>query len=722
MAESIDLDLKQSFDDLHESVLITNQDRTIIFVNKSMERLLRAKSEDLIGSTTKRFFANPDKFEKMGELYSTPADQRHRQTYLLELELGDGSRTKAEVVSAPLFDTERTLKGLLFFARDVSERLALEEQNRNLAYTLEDALHAISEGFAIYDENDRFALCNENYREIYAHSAPAMVPGTSFENILRYGLDRNQYDTGNLSDEAWLAERLASHQKADGSVIDQRLDDGRWLRISETRTKRGGIAGIRADITELKEAQAKAELAYKNLSLVADSVSGSIAEVGLDGKCLFINKTACDWFKGTYEELLGTRLRDRLPWKERNFVRGLFERAKQGQPVSEEGTFHFPDGVKRECQFDCNPRFNEEGDVDGLVVMMSDITDRKRTERALAELYTITSTRELGHEEKIAEILRLGCEHFDLPFGIISHVMDDEYTITHAHSPNGELDPGTSFPLGDTYCALTLEADGPLATVDAGNSEFSAHPCYEKFALETYIGAPLLVDGLVHGTVNFSAPEQRNRRFSSADIQIVKQLADWIGHEIARQLDHQALMDAKANLERMASTDDLTQVLNRRAFLERANTEIHRFRRDRTPFTAVMMDIDRFKQINDQYGHAIGDRVLRLFADSISVTLRSVDVFGRVGGEEFCMILHNTDMDGAMAVCKRLLKKISADCQLPRLDETITCSMGLATPVREDVEFSTLMQRADMALYEAKATGRNKCVAFIPALEEAVGA
>jgi diguanylate cyclase (GGDEF)-like protein/PAS domain S-box-containing protein len=720
MAECITLDLKQSFDELNECVLITNSDRIIVFVNKAMEKLLHVARKDLLGCTTARFFADSEQFEKMGELYQTPSDQRHRQAYALELVLGDGTTTSAEVVSAPLFDSEHKLNGLLFFARDVSERKALEEQISDIAYTLEDALDAISEGFAIYDSDDRLVLCNDNYREIYAHSAPAMFPGNSFEDILRFGLSKNQYDTGNLNDEAWLAKRLEKHLAAEGEMIEQQLEDGRWLRISETRTKRGGIAGIRADITELKDARAQAELAFKNLSLMADNVSGSISEVDTDGRCVFINKTGCDWFNGTNDELIGTRLRNRFPWKEREIVRRIFERAKEGKKVCEEAVFHFPDGVKRECQFDCNPRFNEDGGVDGLVVMISDITNRKKTERALAELYTITSTRELSHKEKITEILRLGCEHFDLELGIISHIVGDEYTITLAHSPNDELLPGTVFTLGDTYCARTLEADEPLSTVEAANSEFAELPCYEIFALESYIGAPLLVDGIVHGTINFSSPKSRKRPFTAADIQMVRQFADWIGHEIARQHDHQALMDAKNDLERVASIDDLTQILNRRAFLERANAEIHRHRREKTPFTAVMMDIDRFKQINDRHGHAIGDEVLRRFAKSVRGTLRAADIFGRIGGEEFCMILCNTNIDEAMSTCERLRQKISADCHLDQLKRSVSCSMGLATPAREDVEFSTLMQRADAALYQAKATGRDKCVPFSVALD-AVG-
>lgn len=712
MAEFITLDLQQTFGDLSDCVIVTNADRTIIFANTALEQLLRIDSKELIGSTTERLFADAEQFRKVGEIYESPGEKARQKTYTVEFVRGDDTRVTVEIVGAPLFDKDHAFSGLMVIVRDLTERKALENKLSDIALTLEDAVDAINEGFAIWDSEDRLIICNDNYREIYALTAPAIFPGSRFEDILRFGLNKNQYDTGGLSPEEWLERRVEGHKMADGSVIEQNLSDGRWLRVSETRTRSGGIAGIRADITELKKAKAESESAYQNLSLMADNITACVCEVDTDGRCVFLNKTACEWFDSTPEELLGTPLRDHLPWKDRNRARAILEEAQKARKVSGELSFHFPDGVFRECLIDCNPRISDDGTVMGIVVLFSDITDRKKTERTLADLYAITSTRELSHEDKIAEILRLGIEHFDLPFGIISHVIDNHYTITHALSPDGELVPGTSFPLEDTYCVLTLDADGPLATANAASSQFAKHPCYEIFALESYIGAPLLVDGIVHGTINFSAPTARKRPFSPADIQIVRQFADWVGHEIARQRDHQALMDAKINLERVASIDDLTQILNRRAFLERANTEIQRFRRTKRPFTAVMMDIDKFKQINDLHGHAAGDEVLKKFATSVGSALRAVDVFGRVGGEEFCMILHNTTMEDALQVCERLRVKIMNDCLLDDVRQAVTCSMGLASAAREDVEFSTLMQKADTALYEAKSTGRNKCVAF----------
>ena len=116
---------------------------------------------------------------------------------------------------------------------------------------LHDAIETLADGFVLYDEDDRLVLCNERYREIYALSAPALVPGASFEDILRFGLRHGQYVDAVGREEAWLQERLWAHRQA-SSVIEQRLPDDRWLRIIERTTPDGGRVGLRIDITELK--------------------------------------------------------------------------------------------------------------------------------------------------------------------------------------------------------------------------------------------------------------------------------------------------------------------------------------------------------------------------------------------------------------------------------------------------------------------------------------
>ncbi|TYC60614.1 diguanylate cyclase [Rhodobacterales bacterium] len=718
--QTITIDLETTFGNLPESVLVTNAERKIVFANRATKELLRLSRTEICASRTQRFFADPKQFEELGRLYRQPETGGSKEAHCIDLRLGDGTIAKVETVTAPLYDTQNNLSGLLVIIRDTREKRALEEQLTAVAVTLEEALDAISEGFALYDSDDRLVICNDNYREIYTSSAPAIFPGNRFEDILRFGLGRKQYSTGDLSDEDWLADRIRRHRNCDGSVIEQRLENGRWLRISETKTTSGGIAGIRADITELKQAQAKAERAYADLALIADSLTVSINELLPDGTCLFTNETGCKWFNASAEELIGKPLRERLCAQDREIVSRHAARAiEERRAVSAELNLQFPDGVHRDCKIDWNPRLTATGEVDRLVVMATDITDRKRTETTLAEVYSLTSSRELGHKEKIDEFLRIGCRHYDLPFGILSHVADNSYAIVNAASPNGELVPGTEFQLADTYCQLTLQATEPLATTKASESNFAAHPCYRNFGLETYIGCPVFVDGLIYGTINFSSPQARKRDFSVSDRQILRRFADWMGHEIARQRDHQALLDAKINLERIASVDDLTQTMNRRAFMEQAQKELMRYRRYNQPFTCVMMDIDHFKLINDRHGHATGDDVLKKFAATIMASLRPVDVFGRIGGEEFCLLLHGTSAGDATTVCDRLRLSIIANCSTENCGP-VTCSMGLATVCESDVEFSSLMQKADTALYEAKSSGRNRCVVYTESQSAAV--
>ncbi|ANB33396.1 signal transduction histidine kinase/DNA-binding response OmpR family regulator [Rhodovulum sulfidophilum] len=122
------------------------------------------------------------------------------------------------------------------------------------------ALEAIPDAFVLYDAEDRLVMCNDRYREFYAESAQAMVPGARFEDILRQGLANGQYPEAVGREEDWLTERLVNHQKA-SSPVEQRLADGRWLRIFEQRTPDGGIVGLRVDITEQKRQQEALEQA-----------------------------------------------------------------------------------------------------------------------------------------------------------------------------------------------------------------------------------------------------------------------------------------------------------------------------------------------------------------------------------------------------------------------------------------------------------------------------
>jgi diguanylate cyclase (GGDEF)-like protein/PAS domain S-box-containing protein len=184
-----------------------------------------------------------------------------------------------------------------------------------------------------------------------------------------------------------------------------------------------------------------------------------------------------------------------------------------------------------------------------------------------------------------------------------------------------------------------------------------------------------------------------------------------------RQLHYSIIHDVtekrrlERKLERMATTDQLTGSLNRHALFSLVKEELVRTRRYGHPLAVLMFDLDHFKLVNDTYGHAVGDKALRLFALTCRAELRDTDMFGRLGGEEFAAMLVETNEEQAMAVAERLLTAISTK-PIPT-DEgamiTITASIGV-TMLRDNDTMEDMLRRADRGLYNAKETGRNKVI------------
>jgi len=162
-------------------------------------------------------------------------------------------------------------------------------------------------------------------------------------------------------------------------------------------------------------------------------------------------------------------------------------------------------------------------------------------------------------------------------------------------------------------------------------------------------------------------------------------------------------------LANMALFDSLTGTLNRPAFYQYAEKEFARSKRYYRPLSVIMLDIDHFKSVNDKYGHQGGDQVLQIFAEACQEVIRSTDIMGRVGGEEFALLLPDTPMKSAFNLAERLRERIN---KYPYLAGDmlidITASLGVAELHSDDNEFRMLLQRADEALYKAKHAGRNQ--------------
>lgn len=195
----------------------------------------------------------------------------------------------------------------------------------------------------------------------------------------------------------------------------------------------------------------------------------------------------------------------------------------------------------------------------------------------------------------------------------------------------------------------------------------------------------------------------RRVRFSPQELQALEQSTSSLAYPLRNALlFRQALKNA--------TTDPLTGAGNRTALEETAKQELENLRRYDRPFSIALIDLDRFKQINDRYGHAAGDAVLKAVATHIQQNSRATDRFFRFGGEEFVLVMATTNNEGAVINAERLRAMIAGlACVTEGKEIPITMSVGLAS-ARQGDDLRSLLHRADQALYRAKASGRNRVI------------
>ncbi|WP_411388750.1 GGDEF domain-containing protein [Pseudomonas sp. MPB23] len=191
--------------------------------------------------------------------------------------------------------------------------------------------------------------------------------------------------------------------------------------------------------------------------------------------------------------------------------------------------------------------------------------------------------------------------------------------------------------------------------------------------------------------------------FSTFVVSATHKLSDALekAFRLTRQMERAHKLSSVA-----AQTDELTGLMNRRAFFEHAQLLYTQCRQNQQPLCALMLDMDHFKQINDTYGHQAGDQVLRQVGGVISSSFRQADVYGRLGGEEFAVLLPNTSLDTARGIAEHLIGAISHLAAEPV--KGVTASLGVASTQTQDQDLHALMNTADKALYRAKALGRNQ--------------
>ena len=310
---------------------------------------------------------------------------------------------------------------------------------------------------------------------------------------------------------------------------------------------------------------------------------------------------------------------------------------------------------------------------------------------ALADLDILDSPR----EEAFDRIARVAKTAFGVPMALISVIDGHRQWYKSCIGSSG-----TEAPRGDTFCTVTIAGERPMVVLDTAVDErFAANPYvlgppFVRF----YAGAPLQTSsGHNIGTLCIVDAEPRDQ-FGQDHVDMLVDLA----HLAVEQLE----------LRQLATFDTLTGAMSRKAFKDGAKREFALAVRHDQDLSCIAFDLDHFKSVNDKYGHGAGDDVLKAVVRTCAGQLRQTDSLGRLGGEEFAVLLPQTSAKGAADVAEKLRAAVERlRFSFDGEPAGVTASFGITSRQRGCPDFQTLLEQADIATYQAKLDGRNRVVA-----------
>jgi diguanylate cyclase (GGDEF)-like protein/PAS domain S-box-containing protein len=359
------------------------------------------------------------------------------------------------------------------------------------------------------------------------------------------------------------------------------------------------------------------------------------------------------------------------------------------------------------------PWADKQGRAEGSIISIYDITERKLSEQQLLQ-----RNRELSTLNEIGRLLNKlvePAEIYELIYTMVGRVLDNRNFLIAIYA---EADQLLSFPIltrngqrlespsrvfANSLTEHVIRTKEPLLI--SANFEQRAAELGLQLTRDTRPKSiaivPMIANDRVVGVVSVNDYE-REHVHNAHHIELLS--------TIAAQASI-ALVNAQlfAETQLLARTDGLTQVANRRYLTELGERELNRARRFGHPLSALMIDIDHFKDVNDQYGHAQGDRVLRLLVACCQEMIRDVDTLGRYGGEEFVILLTETNAAGAYRLAERLVANVAQmaiETDQSKISVTVSIGVAAADLAHDDLE--ALIARADNALYAAKRAGRNR--------------
>ena len=528
----------------------------------------------------------------------------------------------------------------------------------------------------MFDDQQRLIVCNKRYGELYGLTPEQTRPGTTLRSILeaRVAVDGGQEDA-----EAYIAGRLEEASRPEPFHAVRTLRDGRVIAVSHEPMPGGGWVAVHQDITEQHLAEERLNEVTHELIAQRYAIDQAVIVAITDtkGRITYANDVFCRISGYSREELLGYDHRMlNSGTHPPEFFGAMYRQISRGGIWRAEVCNRAKSGALYWVDTTIVPQLDRTGKPVRYMAIRIDITARKAAEDALRESQHEVLQKSSQLELALANISQGICM-FDAEQKVV--VRNELYASMYGLSLD-DTKPGTTLRK-----ILDRRIENGIFSRDAAND--------------------------YHGNLLTTVSRPTHEILHLDDGRAISIFREPIpgGGWVTTHQDITERQRVEAQIAYIASHDVLTGLANRAVLHEHMEKAVARLQRDGDPFSILMLDLDRFKAVNDSLGHPIGDQLLKAVAGRILACARETDVVARLGGDEFAILMtaEKDQRASAVMMAERLLEAVAAPYDIDGHEVNIGTSIGIALAPEHGIDVDRAIKNADLALYKGKSEGRS---------------